>query len=212
MGGEAHFPSSMSVWVVIIIKGLKSSHETGKMFHKSYSNNIQFPLWFSYSFLALAQKRRPLSSLKLLFDIIKLWHHHLDAHFSRAGGTADGNFNSQEHVRHMMSHALHIKQLNDYIMTEVGYEKALNLLTSFVVLPPVSALIGYHAEILSVEIWIYFDRLKEAMVGCKYIYCFLKVTSKPSKGIMALCWPMCPDNLLSSDPRLGSPHSLFLDH
>ena len=43
MGGEAHFPSSMSVWVVII-KGLKSSHETGKMFHKSYSNNIQFPL------------------------------------------------------------------------------------------------------------------------------------------------------------------------
>ena len=30
---------------------MKSSHQTGKTFHKSYNNDIQFPLCFSYSFL-----------------------------------------------------------------------------------------------------------------------------------------------------------------
>ena len=29
---------------------LKSSHQTGKTFHKSYNNDIQFALYFSYSF------------------------------------------------------------------------------------------------------------------------------------------------------------------
>ena len=35
----------------VISKDLKSSHQTGKTFHKSYNNDIQFPLCFSYLFL-----------------------------------------------------------------------------------------------------------------------------------------------------------------
>ena len=29
---------------------LKSSHQTGQTFYKSYNNDIQFPLWFSWSY------------------------------------------------------------------------------------------------------------------------------------------------------------------
>ena len=35
----------------VISKDLKSSHQTAQIFHKSYNNDIQFPLCFSYSFL-----------------------------------------------------------------------------------------------------------------------------------------------------------------
>ena len=35
----------------IISKDLKSSHQTGKTLHKSYNNDIQFTLCFSYSLM-----------------------------------------------------------------------------------------------------------------------------------------------------------------
>ena len=54
----------------VIIKDLKSSHQTGKTFHKSYKNDIQYPLFFIFV-LALARPQcKPFFFLKSLDDVI----------------------------------------------------------------------------------------------------------------------------------------------
>ena len=55
----------------VISKDLKSSHQTGQTFHKSYNKGIYAVSFVFFTYvLALAKQRQPFFSLKPLEDVI----------------------------------------------------------------------------------------------------------------------------------------------